>query len=78
MTIKIDLTPIVTVDERQWSKVQGFIERATKNGFKSFDNSLQSMTEGHFVPATVFYNVPDDAEIATQEIFGPILCVLNP
>ena len=32
---------------------------------------------GYYVLPTVFYNVPESAEIATTEIFGPVLCVMK-
>jgi aldehyde dehydrogenase (NAD+) len=37
----------------------------------------QSGTEGYFVEPTVFSNVEDHFEIATQEIFGPVQSILK-
>jgi acyl-CoA reductase-like NAD-dependent aldehyde dehydrogenase len=76
MTKKLKIVHLV--DDRQYSKVRGFIERAEDQGLKSFTNTVKASDEGYFVPATVFYDVPDDAEIATKEIFGPVLSVLKP
>ncbi|KAI9277417.1 aldehyde dehydrogenase domain-containing protein [Sporodiniella umbellata] len=34
--------------------------------------------QGYFVPPTVYAHVEDNASIAQEEIFGPVLCILNP
>src|SRR3954449_12895191 len=33
--------------------------------------------EGFYVPPTIFADVPPDAPIAQEEIFGPVLCVIR-
>ncbi|KAK9759352.1 hypothetical protein K7432_017797 [Basidiobolus ranarum] len=36
------------------------------------------VTKGYFIEPTVFYDVDDDAEVAREEIFGPVLTILKP
>ncbi|KAH8689339.1 aldehyde dehydrogenase [Talaromyces proteolyticus] len=59
------------VDEAQFKRVTGFIERGASQGTlilggKRIGNS------GFFVEPTLFADVPQDAEIYQQEIFGPV------
>jgi RHH-type proline utilization regulon transcriptional repressor/proline dehydrogenase/delta 1-pyrroline-5-carboxylate dehydrogenase len=35
------------------------------------------MEQGHFVPPTIFADVPENATIAQEEIFGPVLSVIR-
>jgi acyl-CoA reductase-like NAD-dependent aldehyde dehydrogenase len=34
--------------------------------------------KGYFVKPTLFGNVPDKSKLAQEEIFGPVLCVMEP
>jgi gamma-glutamyl-gamma-aminobutyraldehyde dehydrogenase len=39
-------------------------------------NLIESDTEGYFIAPTVFGDVPGDAVIAQEEIFGPVLALI--
>ncbi|ORX80534.1 aldehyde dehydrogenase [Basidiobolus meristosporus CBS 931.73] len=65
------------IDERQYTKVKGFIDRARAK-YNSLESNAPQATGGYFIEPTVFYGVDDDAEIAQEEIFGPVLTVLKP
>ncbi|KAI0017431.1 aldehyde dehydrogenase [Xylariomycetidae sp. FL0641] len=67
------LGPIV--DEAQFEKVSGFIERGCSQG-SLLTGGTKVDNEGLFVQPTVFTNVPEDAEVCKQEIFGPV-SILN-
>ncbi|MBN8997094.1 MAG: aldehyde dehydrogenase family protein [Rhizobiales bacterium] len=65
------------VDERQFTKVRGFIERAVAAGFRIAAGGAEpSMGNGYFVAPTIVLDVAPDAEIARQEVFGPVAAVM--
>ena len=64
------------VDEAQFERVTGFIERA--KGQKSgtlLTGGARIGDKGYFVEPTVFTDVKSDSEIHTDEIFGPVSVV---
>ncbi|KAJ6016788.1 hypothetical protein N7451_000167 [Penicillium sp. IBT 35674x] len=63
------------VDEAQFRRVTGFIERGSEQGTLLTGGNLVR-DKGFFVQPTVFTNVKPDAEIYRQEIFGPV-SILN-
>ena len=72
------LGPVVS--RSQCDKIWGYIDGAIASGLKPViggDRSLVSHLDpgGCFVPPTVFVDVPPDALIWNEEIFGPVLCV---
>ncbi|KAJ3417451.1 hypothetical protein HDV05_003315 [Chytridiales sp. JEL 0842] len=52
------------VDERAFNKVMGYINLAPKSGAKLL--------------CGVYFDVPDSSPLATEEVFGPIVAVLEP
>jgi len=40
------------------------------------DGAVGAFEPGHFVPPTIFADARDEMRIVTDEIFGPVLCVL--
>jgi aldehyde dehydrogenase (NAD+) len=63
------------VDKAQFDRVNGFIERGASQG-TLLTGGHKTEGKGFFVEPTVFTNVTADAEIYTEEIFGPV-SVLN-
>lgn len=63
------------VDEAQFQRVTGFIERGLSQG-KLLTGGQRVGEKGFFVQPTVFEGVTSDKEIFQQEIFGPV-AVLN-
>ena len=68
----VEMGPIIS--ERQRERVAGFVDRARSvaeiaTGGQSPDRP------GFFYKPTVVANVDNDAEIATQEVFGPVVTV---
>jgi aldehyde dehydrogenase (NAD+)/betaine-aldehyde dehydrogenase len=71
-----DLGPLISAKQRD--RVRGYIDlgRTTARlvtGGESLDDPL--LAGGFFVRPTIFDDVPPDARIAQEEIFGPVLCV---
>ena len=63
--------------ESQFKAIKGFIQRAEQAGIQKItqDVSVMPYENGFYISPTIFVNVPLDAEIAQNEIFGPVLVV---
>ncbi|KAG0330466.1 Aldehyde dehydrogenase [Dissophora globulifera] len=67
------------VDRVQFEKVLAFIDGAKKEGQgKLLVGGKRFRDKGYFIEPTVFYDVPETARLATDEIFGPVLAVMKP
>jgi aldehyde dehydrogenase (NAD+) len=66
------------VDEDQFNRVTGFVERGIlkKQGTLLTGGGKKGGSDGYFVTPTVFTHVSPDAEIYSNEIFGPV-SILN-
>ncbi|MEW4529021.1 aldehyde dehydrogenase family protein [Maioricimonas sp. JC845] len=64
------------VDRDQFEKIMRYIESGKQAGAECVTGGNRFGEKGYFVEPTVFDNVADDMEIATDEIFGPVLSVL--
>jgi len=69
------------VDDEQLRRVQGFVDRAREAGTGELvtggsTRKVEGLASDLFFEPTVFDHVPADSEIAQQEVFGPVLCVL--
>ncbi|MFL6601922.1 MAG: aldehyde dehydrogenase family protein [Steroidobacteraceae bacterium] len=64
---------------KQYSQVMRYINNAEADGAQLVAGGRRALphTGGYFVEPTVFRNVPADARIAQQEIFGPVLSVIQ-
>lgn len=63
------------VDEAQFRRVTGFIERGAQQG-AILTGGKRVGDKGYFIQPTVFTNVAPDAELYREEIFGPV-SILN-
>ncbi len=64
------------VDKDQFNKILDYIERGKKAGAKCVTGGGRSGDKGYYIQPTVFDHVTDDMDIATDEIFGPVMSVL--
>lgn len=80
----VDLGPQAT--ERQQQSVLGYVARALDDGATlvaggpdddSQDLTAADLAHGLYVRPTVFTDVDPASELATQEVFGPVLAVLR-
>ncbi len=62
-----DIGPVVS--ERQWLRVQGYIEKGIAKP--------AGLNKGYYVRPTVFANVGHAMTIAREEIFGPVLSIIG-
>ena len=65
------------VSGRQMEIVQGFIAKGLEQGARLVAGGQREGDKGYFLQPTVFADVTDDMVIATDEIFGPVLSVLD-
>lgn len=64
------------VDEAQFKRVTGFIERGKEQGSGTLLTGGARMGDtGYFIEPTIFTDVKEDSEIHKDEIFGPVSVV---
>lgn len=71
------LGPLGSAGQRQ--RVQSYIRSGIERGARLVTGGLgppEGFERGAYVRPTVFSDVPPDAEIATEEIFGPVLALI--
>jgi succinate-semialdehyde dehydrogenase / glutarate-semialdehyde dehydrogenase len=69
----VALGPLVNAEGRD--KVKSLVEDAVKKGAKVLTGGKTPGGKGFFYPATVLSNVPDDADMLREEIFGPVASI---
>ncbi len=65
------------VSERQRDIVAGYIAKGVEEGARLVTGGNVIAGDGFFIEPTVFADVTDDMTIAKEEIFGPVLSVLD-
>jgi len=70
-----DLGPLVNEDTR--SKVAGLVDRTTAGGARVVTGGRAPERRGYFYQPTVLDEVPPDAGILSEEIFGPVAPVVR-
>ena len=65
------------VSERQLTIVEDYIAKGLQEGAELVTGGARLDKEGFFVQPTVFAGVTDDMTIAREEIFGPVMAVLE-
>ena len=69
----VALGPLVNAEGRD--KVISLVSDAVKKGAKVLTGGKTPEGPGYFYPATVLTNVPDNAEMLHEEIFGPVASI---
>ena len=70
-----ELTPIIS--KNQLEKVEGYARSGIQQGAEAVHGGKRVDREGYFMEATVLNNVTQDMTVAREEIFGPVLSVLE-
>lgn len=65
------------VSDRQRTLVEGFIAKGISEGATLTTGGKRPDRQGFFLEPTVFADVTDDMTIAREEIFGPVMAVLD-
>ena len=67
------------VSRPQFDKIWAYIDEAIAGGLPLLYGGNRGMVtglgKGYFIPPTVFADVPTDAKVWNEEIFGPVLCL---
>ena len=69
------LTPIIS--EKQLEKVEGYARSGIQQGAEAVHGGKRADREGYFMEATVLNNAKQNMSVAREEIFGPVLSVLE-
>ena len=67
------LGPLISA--RQHDKVDGLVNRARASGISEIGRRNPLPEHGHYYTPTILRDVPPEAEIAREEVFGPVLAV---
>ena len=70
-----DLTPVIS--ENQLQKVEGYARSGIQEGAEASYGGKRLEREGYFMEPTVLNNVKQSMTVAREEIFGPVLSVLE-
>jgi 1-pyrroline-5-carboxylate dehydrogenase len=66
------------VDTDAMSKIMSYIELGTQESELLLGGKPMNMPDGgYFIPPTIFGDVPGDARIAQEEIFGPVVALIR-
>jgi betaine-aldehyde dehydrogenase len=65
------------VSQRQREIVLSYIEKGLSEGARLISGGAALDRDGFFIAPTVFADVTDDMTIAREEIFGPVMAVLD-
>ena len=72
----------ICMGPRQFAKYQALVDDAVRKGARvlaggAIPSATDPLGKGSFYPPTVLVDVPESAEIAQEEIFGPIMCIFK-
>ena len=70
-----DLTPVIS--ENQLQKVEGYARSGIQEGAEAAHGGKRVERDGYFMEPTILNNVKQDMTVAREEIFGPVLSVLE-
>ena len=71
----VTLGPLISAAQR--TKVRGYIEKGQAEGAELAFGGREISGKGWFVEPAIFTGVTDGMTIAQEEIFGPVMCVLD-
>ncbi len=69
----VEIGPMISKDH--FERVKGYLERAEEAGVQAAIGGGVIEGDGYFVAPTVLVDVPDGAEVAREEIFGPVVTI---
>ena len=75
---KKGIGPLVNIN--QFNQVKRFIQSAIEDGHELLHGDIQlpdNQTKGYYIKPTIFTRVENSSDIAQNEIFGPVLCIIT-
>ena len=70
-----DLTPVIS--ENQLQKVEGYARSGIQEGAEAAHGGKRIERDGYFMEPTILNNVKQKMTVAREEIFGPVLSILE-
>ena len=65
------------IDQKAFNSIMDYIRIGRENHkLLAGGNAIETATNGYFIEPTIFGDVPGDAVIAQEEIFGPVLAMI--
>jgi malonate-semialdehyde dehydrogenase (acetylating)/methylmalonate-semialdehyde dehydrogenase len=75
----VTMGPLISASHKE--RVVGYIDRGVKEGAALLLDGrgikVEGRPKGHFLGPTIFAGVSPDMTIACEEIFGPVLCIIE-
>ncbi len=75
----VEMGPVI--DKKAKERITGLIDDAEKRGatvvLDGRGTSIPGYESGYFLGPTILSNVPMDAPVYTEEVFGPVLAIVN-
>ncbi|HBY94932.1 MAG TPA: L-glutamate gamma-semialdehyde dehydrogenase [Chloroflexi bacterium] len=65
------------VDDKAFKKIRDYIEIGKQEGELIYGGDVVAEDGGYFIEPTIIKDVPPDARIAQEEIFGPVLAIIK-
>lgn len=65
------------ISARQHERVSGYVSRARAAGVQEVSTPVRLPDSGYYFRPTIFRDVPPDAQVSREEVFGPVLCVTS-
>ena len=65
------------INQTAFERVQRYLQIGRTEGRLLCGGSFSPAEEGYFIAPTVFADIPPNAQLAQEEIFGPVLAVLR-
>jgi acyl-CoA reductase-like NAD-dependent aldehyde dehydrogenase len=77
--VNTKLGPVVSREHKK--KIEKYIELARTNGHEvitvgNMTECVKSMNKGYYIMPTIIVNVDDQSALMTDEIFGPVTCLV--
>ena len=75
---KKGIGPLVNIN--QFNQVKRFIQSAIEDGHELLHGDIQlpdNQTNGYYIKPTIFTRVENSSDIAQNEVFGPVLCIIT-
>jgi aminomuconate-semialdehyde/2-hydroxymuconate-6-semialdehyde dehydrogenase len=71
--------PVVSKEHK--AKIEKYIELARHDGNEvitagEIDEHLKNSNKGYYIMPTVILNLKDQSKLMTEEIFGPVVCIV--
>jgi hypothetical protein len=71
--------PVVSKEHK--NKIEKYIELARQNGNEvissgEIDENLKKLNKGYYIMPTIILNLDDKSKLMTEEIFGPVVCIV--